>query len=91
MRKNAEIATKLVISYLEAEKIMVGTPEIKEKVNLWEDRLDPIDSLSLAAVVLFNPTEIILSQSDIRRIKETFFPSNNFTYNKGGFNEDFFR
>ena len=73
---NSEVATKLVISYLDAEGIMVGTPEIRKKVEFWEAKLDPIDAVSLASVVLFDPKKIILSLPEIRKIREVFFPSN---------------
>lgn len=72
---NAEKAIELMINYLESERIMVGTPEITRTVIKWEERLNPIDFVSLAAVALENPREIALSRDQIRRIRNFYFPS----------------
>jgi len=74
---NAESAVELVINYLEAENILMTTEQAASIVNKWEAILDPIDCISLAAVAIANPKEIALSQSEIRQIKEFFFPSDN--------------
>lgn len=75
---NAEMATELVINYLETENIIVGTPEITKIVNKWEARLDPIDFISLAAIALSDPNKIALSNIEIREIREFYFPSENY-------------
>lgn len=75
---NAERATELVINYLESENILVGTPETKALANKWEEKLDPIDFISLAAIVIENPRKINLSNSEIRRIREFYFPSKDY-------------
>lgn len=75
---NAEKAIELAVNYLESENIMVGTPEIAKVVNKWEARLDPIDFISLAAVAIADPYEIALSNKEIRKIREFYFPSENY-------------
>ena len=72
---NAELATNLIINFFESEGICVSTPEIKEIVNKWEAKLNPIDFISLAAVSISNPNEIVLTNSEIRQIREFYFPS----------------
>lgn len=81
---NAEMATNLVINYLESEGIYVGTPETIAIVNKWEAKLDPIDFISLAAVAIADPNEIALSIPEIRKIRDFYFPSK--IYFKGVFN-----
>ena len=71
---NAEMATQLVINFLETENITVGTPEITKIVNKWEARLDPIDFISLAAVTISNPNKTELSNSEIRNFRNFYFP-----------------
>lgn len=76
---NAEMAIELVINYLETENIMVGTREITEIVNSWEEKLDPIDFISLAAISISNPNKVELTNDEIRKMREFYFPSENFT------------
>ena len=75
---NAEMATELVIDYLESEGIMVDTPSIEKVVNKWEDRLDPIDFISLAAIAISDPQEIALTTTEIREFRDFYFPSENY-------------
>lgn len=70
---NAELATQLVINFLESEHITVGTNEITKTVEKWESRLDPIDFISLAAVAIADPNEIALTNNEIRKIREFYF------------------
>lgn len=70
---NAELATQLVINFLESEHITVGTHEITKTVEKWESRLDPIDFISLAAVAIADPNEIALTNNEIRKIREFYF------------------
>ena len=75
---NAEKATELAINYLESEGISVGTKETKAIIDKWEAKLDPIDFISLAAIAIENPNEFELSISEIRKIREFYFPSENY-------------
>ena len=75
---NTEMAIELVINYLESEHIIVGTNEISKKVNEWEKKLGPIDFISLAAIVLEDPNKIALTNIEIRKIREFYFPSENY-------------
>ncbi len=75
---NAEKAIELMINFFETENISVNTEEIIATVNKWEARLDPIDFISLAAVAISNPNEIVLTISEIREIREFYFPSKNY-------------
>ena len=75
---NAEMAVELVVNYLESENIIVGTREISKKVDEWEKKLNPIDFISLAAIVLEDPNKIALTNNEIRKIREFYFPSENF-------------
>ena len=72
---NAELATKIIISYFEAENIQEQTPTILARVNKWEARLNPLDALSLAAVAISDPPEISLTIPEIRQLREFYFPS----------------
>jgi hypothetical protein len=72
---NAELATKIIISYFEAENIQEQTPTILARVNKWEARLNPLDALSLAAVAISDPPEIFLTIPEIRQLREFYFPS----------------
>lgn len=74
VKSNAELATELVINYFESENITVGTPEIKEIINKWETIFDPIDFVSLAALTIYNPSKVELSRSEIRKIRDFYFP-----------------
>ena len=74
---NAEMAIELAINYLETEGITVGTREITRVVNKWEEKLDPIDFISLAAVAISDPNEITLTISEIRQIRNFYFPYKN--------------
>ena len=75
---NAEMATKLVIDFFEAENIMVDTPAITKIINKWEAKLDPIDYISLAAVAISNPNDFAFTKAEIREFREFYFPSENF-------------
>lgn len=75
---NAEVATKLVIDFLESELITVRTSEITPIIHKWESKFDPIDPVSLAALVIANPTDSTVSVNEIREIREFYFPSKNF-------------
>lgn len=75
---NTEMAIELVINYLESEHIIVGTNEISKKVNEWEKKLGSIDFISLAAIVLEDPNKIALTNIEIRKIREFYFPSENY-------------
>lgn len=75
---NAEKATELVVNYLEAEGIIAGTRETKAIVNKWESKFDPIDFISLAAIAIEDPKETNLSTSEIRKIRDFYFPSKNY-------------
>ena len=75
---NADMAVELIINYLESENIYVGTAEIRSIVEKWEVRLDPIDFISLAAVAISNPNENALTISEIREMREFYFPSKNY-------------
>lgn len=70
---NVELATQLIINFLESEHITVGTNEITKTVEKWESRLDPIDFISLAAVAIADPNEIALTNNEIRKIREFYF------------------
>ena len=74
---NAEMAIELAINYLETEGITVGTREVTRVVNKWEEKLDPIDFISLAAVAISDPNEITLTISEIRQIRNFYFPYKN--------------
>ena len=75
---NTWLAVELVINYLESEGISCGTVEIINMVDKWESRLDPIDFISLAAVAIANPQEVALTKSEIREIRNFYFPSENY-------------
>lgn len=75
---NTWLAVELVINYLESEGISYGTAEIINIVDKWESRLDPIDFISLAAVAIANPQEVALTKSEIREIRNFYFPSENY-------------
>ena len=72
---NADLATELVINYFESEHIMITTPQIDSKVREWETKLDPIDFISLAAIVIEDPNNFVLSKTEIRKIRNFYFPS----------------
>jgi hypothetical protein len=75
---NAEKAISIIIEYLESEGIISGTAEITKNVDYWEAKLDPIDPMSLAAVVIANPYENALTSSEIREIRNFYFSSEKF-------------
>ena len=72
---NADLATELVINYFESEHIMVTTPQVNKKIKEWETKLDPIDFISLAAIVIEDPNKFELSETEIRKIRNFYFPS----------------
>lgn len=71
---NAEMAIDLVVNYFEANHIMVGTSEIREIVNRLEEKFDPIDFISLAALAISNPNKFEFTISEIREIRNYYFP-----------------
>lgn len=71
---NAEMAIELVVNYFEANHIMVRTSEIREIVNRLEEKFDPIDFISLAALAISNPNKFEFTISEIREIRNYYFP-----------------
>jgi len=69
------LATELVINFLESEHITANNSEIMNLVYKWNSKLAPIDFISLAAVVISNPNKIALTKSEIREIRNFYFPS----------------
>lgn len=76
-----KLAIELIINYLKSEGIMVGKREIKKIVNKWKDKLDPIDFIFLVAVAIANPNENVLTISEIRKIREFYFPQKKYDFN----------
>lgn len=68
---NLELATELMINYLESENI-TADPAVAAK---WEARFPSLDFISLAALAIADPTESALTISEIRYIRDFFFPS----------------
>lgn len=64
----------LVINYFETENIMVRNNEINEVVNKWYSFFPNLDFITLAALAIDNPKEIPLTKSEIRKIRDFYFP-----------------
>ena len=75
---NYLIATKIMVDYLSSEGIYKSTAECGAVVAKWMQRLDINDPLSIAAVAISDPSQITLTESEIRKIREFYFPSKNF-------------
>lgn len=75
--KNTELAVELMINYLESEGISLDTKSATKAVNKWSNRLGDIDFISLAAVAISDPNELVLTEKEIRNFREFYFPSKN--------------
>lgn len=75
---NEQKALDIAIKYLESENIICGTKELSNRITKWENKFDPIDPYSLASLAIANPLESNLTKSEVRHIKEFFFPSDNY-------------
>ena len=71
-------ALEIMTNYLESEGIHISESEASAAIAKWNRRIPNLDSLSLAAIAISDPTENALTKAEIREIREFYFPSKNF-------------
>lgn len=73
-------AIKIVVEYFEYEGICEETKTIKARAEEWYSYTEITDSYTLAAVTMYGSFVPGIKDSDIKQIKESFFPSTPIEY-----------
>lgn len=70
-------AQTILINYLASENIYMSHKEAEAAIKKWEAKYPKIDAISLAAIAISDPYETALSDSEIREIRNFYFPPKN--------------